>query len=90
MKNFKERLYKNLDIEPDVFGGSMREVRGGASMLVRGCKRILEYSSDRIRLLLSDGEISVCGDSLICTSYYGNAVGIEGKIKTLSFGEEER
>ena len=88
MKSFKETIYKNLDIQPDVFGGSMIEVRGRISMLVRGCERILEYGSEKIRLRLSDGDLSICGEGLICTSYYGSAVGIEGGIKTISFEEE--
>ncbi len=88
MKSFKETLYKNLDIQPDVFGGSVIEVRGGISMLVRGCERILEYGSEKMCLRLSDGTLRVLGEGLICTSYYGSAVGIEGKIRTISFEEE--
>lgn len=89
MKSFKEAVYKNLDIQPDVFGGSMIEIRGGMSMLVRGCERIVEYGSEKMCLLLSDGILSVIGEGLICTSYYGSAVGIEGKIRRISFGEEK-
>lgn len=88
MKSFKETLYKNLDIQPDVLGGSVIEVRGGISMLVRGCEKILEYGSEKMSLRLSDGTLSVTGEELICTSYYGSAVGIEGKIKRISFEEE--
>lgn len=89
MKSFKETIYKNLDIQPDVFGGSMIEVRGGMSMLVRGCERIVEYGSEKIGLRLSDGELSVYGEELICTSYYGSAVGIEGRIKAICFEGEK-
>ena len=89
MKSFKEAVYKKLDIQPDALGGSMIEVRGGMSMLVRGCERILEYGSEKMCLLLCDGVLSVFGEGLICTSYYSSAVGIEGKIRTISFEEEK-
>ena len=90
MKDFKEKLYKKLDIEPDIVGGSMIELRGRESLSLRGCERILVYRSDEIRLSISEGVLAVLGERLICTSYFGGVVRIEGSIKGISFEEEEK
>lgn len=88
-ESFREKLYKNLDIEPDILpGGSTIELRGRNSMTVRGCGKILEYTPESIRLGLGDGELSICGARLICTSYRAGAVGIEGRIDNISFKED--
>ncbi len=89
-ESFREKLYRNLDIEPDILpGGSTLELRGRNSMTVRGGGRILEYTPESIRLELGEGELSVRGARLICTSYRAGAVGIEGRIDGISFEEGE-
>ena len=89
-EKFRDRLYRTLDIDGDIFGGVGVELRGRGSMIVRGCGKIIEYLPESIRLELEGGEISVRGRGLICTSYRMGAVGIEGRIDSISFegGEE--
>ena len=88
MGNFKEKLYKTLDIEREE-GGSMIEIRGRSSMSVAGCERIVVYRSDLIRLALCVGEVSVTGERLVCSSYCGGGVRIEGDIMAVAFSEGE-
>ncbi len=90
-ETLRERICRGLDIEPDVFPHEgMVEIRGRSSMTVRGCGRILVYRPDEIRLEMGASEITVWGEKLVCTSYYLGAVGIEGRIKAINFGEVEK
>ena len=92
-ESFKERIYRNLDIEPDIMPReSFVEIRGRECVMIRGAGRILLYTPNEIKVERGDGEISVVGETLICTSYYLGAVGIEGRIKGVNFrseGEDE-
>lgn len=89
-ESFKDRLYRTLDIDGDIFGGVTLEMRGRGSVTARGCGRIIEYLPESIRLESGDGEILVRGRGLVCTSYRIGAVTIEGRIDMISFegGEE--
>ena len=85
---FRERLCKSLDIDPDILPhGSMIEIKGRNSLMVRGETKIIVYTPEIIRIKIGEGILSVSGERLICTSYYANAVGIEGMIESVSFGE---
>lgn len=85
-----EWLAVRLDIPPDLFTGGMRlEMRGRQSLTVHGCRRILAYGPECMRLALKDATLTVRGSRLICTSYLGGAVGIDGQVDALCFLEEE-
>ncbi len=85
----KERLCRALDLPPDVFPGeSLVEIRGRGFLSVSGCRGILDYTPDEIRLSLRKGSLRVEGKRLICTSYLAGAVGIDGQILSVRFEEE--
>lgn len=65
------------------------EVQGRGDMLVRGCRRILFYSTEEIRLLLHSYVLNVKGEDLYCTSYFFDAISIEGKISSIEMSEKE-
>ncbi|MBO5416255.1 MAG: YabP/YqfC family sporulation protein [Clostridia bacterium] len=86
-----ERLRKTLELDGDILPHSfMLEVRGRSGLMLRGAGRILLYTPEEIRLRVRGAEISVRGEGLICSSYYADAVGIEGRISSISFEEAER
>jgi hypothetical protein len=58
-------------------------------MALAGCEKILVYRSDLIMMALSEGVVSVIGDSLMCSSYCGGGVRIEGTIRSVVFSEDE-
>lgn len=79
-----------LGIPSDAVGltnGFMAELRGRSGVTVRGCRRILKYSRESIRLDTRDGEIAVVGECLTCTMYCADAIGIEGRIGGVYFAE---
>jgi sporulation protein YqfC len=86
--SLRERVGRVLEMPPDLFpGGSLIEIRGRGEMTVRGNGSILVYTPEQICVALSDGVLSVKGQALVCTSYYVGALGIEGRIDEVAFGE---
>ena len=85
---WKEKMSRMLDVPPDLFpGGSVLEIRGRHAMTVRGNGKILVYTPEEVCVELGEGVLSVKGRRLICTSYYRGALGIEGKIDEVVFGD---
>ncbi len=87
-RRFSEWLAVRLDVPADMTDDLRLHLRGRHTLTVHGCTRILDFSPALIRLALADGTLTVAGERLICTSYLAGAVGIEGTITALSFGEE--
>lgn len=85
-----ERLKSLADIPGELGNGFYLQMRGEHQLTVNGCRRILEYSPQRIVLAIKGFALVVCGECLICSSYFERAVGIEGVICSiqLDFGQE--
>lgn len=87
----RQRFCQALDITPDILpGGSYVEIRGRGNLLIRGCRRILKYSSEEIIIATCRDVFSVRGASLTCISYLAGAIGIEGRIDSVEFCSERR
>jgi sporulation protein YqfC len=85
-----ERLAVQFDVPADILDGGIRlDMRGRNTLTVHGCTRILDFSPCEIRLSLRDCILIVVGERLICTSYLAGAVGIEGLIHSVCFGDGE-
>ena len=85
-----ERICRRLDIPCDALpGGSLVTVRGRGQISVGGSRKILEYTSERLRIALSFGQVVICGRDLECISYGGGQISAEGVIDTVSFSEED-
>lgn len=84
----RERIGTWLGIPADAVGltnGFMAELRGQRTVTVRGCRRILTYSPEAIRLDTRDGEIVIVGEELTCIAYSADSIGIEGRIGGVYF-----
>ena len=85
-----EWLAVKRDIPADVAGGGLRlDMRGRHTLLVHGCRKILDFTPCEVRLAVTDATLTVSGRRLICTSYLAGAVGIEGYICGISFCDGE-
>lgn len=84
-----ERIKSLADIPGEVGNGFYLQMRGEHQLIVSGCRRILEYSPQRIRLAIKGFSLIICGEGLVCSSYFERAVGIEGIICCiqLDFGQ---
>lgn len=81
-----EWLAVRMDVPADALGSGLRlDMWGRNSLTVHGCTRILDFSPEAICLCLEEGTLTVGGQRLICTSYLAGAVGIEGRICSITF-----
>ncbi len=87
--SFMERLGSKLDIPPDVVSGIHIEMRGRNNLTVRGCRKILRYTTEEVRLRLHGVTLQVTGSRLYCTAYHSGAVEIDGLIDSINFCPEQ-
>ena len=91
----RRTLLEYLTVAGDIGGDSLAgdiylEMRGRNSLLVKGCRRILQYSPVSIVLEVKKDTLTIEGKRLVCTSYHSGGIGIEGVIFSLSFNTEEK
>ena len=87
-KDFFDRFGERLDIPRAALpGGFSLSLSGQGELLVEGCRRISEYGDTKIRLLLSNTELEIKGEALLCTSFVGERLVICGRICSLAFEE---
>jgi sporulation protein YqfC len=80
-ERLSERFCRRFDLPADIVSGGLTlELRGRSNLLLCGCREILAYSTERIRLRLSNGQIEIWGRSLVMTVYYEGQTGIDGEI----------
>lgn len=86
-----ERICRALDLPTDILPHrTYVEIRGRSEVKICGGGAILLYSPEEIRIAAEGGcYISVRGYALGCCSYNMGAVGIEGRILSVSFCEGE-
>ena len=86
-----ERICRALDLPTDLLPNrTYVEIRGRNAVKICGGGAILMYSPCEIRVASKgdSGWISVKGVALCCNSYNAGAVGIEGRILSVSFESE--
>lgn len=85
-----EWLAVKLDVPADVTEGGQRLVlRGRSTLTVHGCRRILDFTPEKVCLAMPEATLVIRGCRLICTAYLAGAVGIEGWICGLDFCDGE-
>ena len=85
-----ERICRALELPTDLLPKQTAvELQGRSGCKICGGGAILLYSPEEIRIALREGGyISVRGVALTCLSYCSGAVGISGRIRSLSFEED--
>ena len=86
--SLSEWLSLKLDIPSDLVDGMRIELRGRHTLLLHGCCGILTYAPDEMRFRLTEADLCVTGERLVCHSYLAGAVGVEGKIDGLYLVEK--
>ncbi len=86
-RSLSEWLSLKLDIPSDIADGMRIELRGRHTLLLHGCCGILTYTPHEMKFRLLEGELRVTGARLVCHSYLAGAVGVEGRIDSLSLAE---
>ena len=85
-EGFLATLANDYDIPPELLhGGCFIEMRGRNNVVVRGCRRIIKYSTERVVLKMCRYSLIVTGKRLACLTYFSGAVSVEGIIDSISF-----
>lgn len=61
------------------------EMSGNREIIIDGCKGIVEYEEDLIKLSLGEMLLTLSGDSLVITSFDSGIAVINGQILNISF-----
>lgn len=71
---------------PEVLSGEPKiEMLGNREIIVDGCKGVVEYGENLIKLNAGDCVLSILGDTLIIKSYDGSVAVISGIITEINF-----
>lgn len=76
-----------LELPPDVLAGSVRiEMSGNREAVVDGCRGVLEYSRESIRLSTGDMKIHFVGRGLELRNLRRDCAIVDGYIISVDFG----
>ena len=84
MKELKTAFFEGLKLMEEGLPPKI-EINSDKEAVVYGCRGILEYSPERIRLITSKMTIRFCGFDLVITSMDRAAVVVCGKIISIEF-----
>jgi sporulation protein YqfC len=77
-----------LDLPQDVvFDLPRLTMIGDRQLYIENHRGVLHFSSDRLRLALSKGELEVTGDGLVIRTIWTEEVFVEGQIKNIEMRE---
>ena len=80
------RLSRNLDLPCEAMpGGFGLTLSGTGQLTLRGCRRILAYAPECIRLSVGRRAVAVRGERLLCTVFEAGSVTVEGRIDAICF-----
>ena len=82
---FKETVSLPSDAFSSGFG---IEMRGRRLLFLSGCQRIIKYTTTEMVFSAKGSFVTVVGKELICTTFHGGTVTVEGRIDGINFGEE--
>ncbi|MBR3686434.1 MAG: YabP/YqfC family sporulation protein [Clostridia bacterium] len=85
-RGFLELLAVKAELPSDVLGSDFRvELRGRNTLFMQGCRRILKYSPDEMIMSARGFAVVIEGERLICSTYHGGTVTVEGNILAVRF-----
>lgn len=86
-----ERLVCDHDMPPELFsGGCFIELHGRNKIVIRGCRKIIKYSSEIVILKMFREIVEIRGKRLICITYLAGAVSVEGLVDSVGFVKKEK
>lgn len=86
-----ERICRLADLPREALpGGFGATLSGQNELTVRGCRRILRFTPEEVRLWLPSAVLTVTGKGLLLTGFGGGSVTVTGEIDGIFFGEGRR
>ncbi len=85
-KKIKRQFSELLEIPGDVALDLPKiTLVGNMQLFIENHRGIIEYTPDRVRISVGDGEVALTGEDLMLRNILPDELCIEGKIRTLSF-----
>lgn len=75
--------------KPKPLGGLLMEVEGDRRAILSGCRGILSYTEDHIRLRVSTGAVSIYGQGLEMGCMTVDGATVSGRLQRIEFEEME-
>ena len=79
----RHKISKSLELPEDVLGAAFRIQIIGNTVILCGCKKILNYTSEAITVLTKEGTVTLCGRYLKCLYFFENTIEISGEISSV-------
>lgn len=87
-RKFKKQVSDFFEIPNDVMLDLPKIVLvGNLQVFIENHRGIVEYTSEKIRVKVGEGEFGITGGNLILRNIKTDEICVEGQIKTLSFLE---
>lgn len=86
VKSKSRAISNNLQVPGTVgIGTAYIELSGNQEAIIEGCKGVMEYTDDEIKLNIGKNEIRFLGTDLVIKSYFNEQIMIEGNILTIEY-----
>ena len=88
MSKRKRFLPSSLGFPDTLIDGTDINIISNKEVTLDGCKGILVYENDEIRLRLKKGVVCIHGEELTLKTFFGSYISVRGNILSVSFEEE--
>ena len=78
-------LKRIKNIANDIFSDDSIEIYSGTYALVSGCKKLKEYTKEKIVLSFKNSELMICGNDLEPESLINGQISVRGEIKEVKY-----
>ena len=82
------KLCEKFDLPTDIHSSLSIEITGRSEAVIWGCRSILVYSENLIRLETKGPDIIIEGERLCCPAYGGGSVVVSGHFNSISYEEK--
>ena len=88
MAKLSRRIERALEMPTGTLRPALTmELYGNREAVVEGCRRVLRYDADCIRLDTVEGVVRFAGEDLRVTCFAGGTATVSGRMVTLGFEE---
>lgn len=87
-RKFKQKFSDFFEIPNDIMLDLPKIILVGTlQVFIENHRGIMEYTTEKIRVKVGEGEVGIIGSNLILRNIKSDEICVEGKIKSLSFLE---
>ncbi len=83
------KICEKFDLPTDLQKSLSIDITGNSEAVIWGCKSILVYTEELIRLQTKDLDLVIEGKDLCCPAYGGGSVVVSGQFKSISYEERQ-